>query len=194
MSRKQRLIEPRPPRRRAATPDEIKLWRSVAADTQPLPGRTLPDEPEVMTPEATPSPPPPPGPPPVRPSAIPPAPRRFGHAELSHGVTPGLDRRSAERMKRGEMEIEAVLDLHGQTQEVAHGELDAFIERAWRAGRRCVLVVTGKGAQGAGVLKSQVPRWLNQSPLRERILGFSHARPQHGGDGALYVLVRRHRS
>ena len=54
-------------------------------------------------------------------------------------------------------------------------------------------MVTGKGMQGAGVLKAQVPRWLNQSPLRERIIGFSLARPHHGGDGALYVLIRRRR-
>ncbi|TAN71400.1 MAG: hypothetical protein EPN20_04685, partial [Magnetospirillum sp.] len=85
------------------------------------------------------------------------------------------------------------LDLHGHSQDLAHGELIAFIQRAWIAGRRCVLVVTGKGVKGDGILKNQVPRWLNQSPLRERILGFSYARPQHGGTGALYVLVRRQR-
>ena len=96
-------------------------------------------------------------------------------------------------MKRGEMVIEATLDLHGLSQDIAHDALTAFIQRAWGAGRRCVLVVTGKGMKGSGILKNQVPRWLNQSPLRERILGFSYAKPQHGGDGALYVLVRRQR-
>jgi DNA-nicking Smr family endonuclease len=54
-------------------------------------------------------------------------------------------------------------------------------------------VVTGKGVMGTGALKSEVPRWLNQSPLRERVIGFAHARPQHGGEGALYILVRRRR-
>ena len=96
-------------------------------------------------------------------------------------------------MKRGELPIDAVLDLHGRVQTQAHAELTAFVERAWAAGRRCVLVVTGKGELGAGVLKAAVPRWLNQSPLRERVIGFCHAQPRHGGDGALYVLVRRRR-
>lgn len=189
-----RLVEPRQPRRRVVTPDEVRIWRAVVQDAQPLPGQTLPDDPETVPPEAVPSPPPPPGLPPLRPSVHPAPPRlRGGASELGHGHTPGLDRRSAERMKRGEMEIEATLDLHGHTQDLAHGELIAFIQRAWVAGRRCVLVVTGKGVQGDGILKNQVPRWLNQSPLRERILGFSFARPQHGGNGALYVLVRRQR-
>ena len=193
MSRR-RLVEPRQPRRRAVTPDEVRIWRAVVQDAKPLPGQALPDDPESVPPEATPSPPPPPGPPPVRPSVHPVPPRlHAGSPELGHGQAPGLDRRSAERMKRGEMAIEATLDLHGHSQDLAHGELIAFIQRAWAAGRRCVLVVTGKGMKGSGILKAQVPRWLNQSPLRERILGFSYARPQHGGDGALYVLVRRQR-
>jgi DNA-nicking Smr family endonuclease len=114
---------------------------------------------------------------------------------LTPGENPaGLDRRSAERMKKGEMVIDGRLDLHGLTQDLAHAELLAFIGRAWDAGRRCVLVITGKGGRpGPGILKAQVPRWLNQSPLRERVLGFSHARPKDGGDGALYVLIRRRR-
>ncbi|MFD2235746.1 Smr/MutS family protein, partial [Phaeospirillum tilakii] len=136
-----------------------------------------------------------PGEPPRRPSAGAPAPRRpaAGLPTLGHGHTPGLDRRSAERLKRGEMAIDGALDLHGMTQDAAHAALDGAIERAWAAGRRMLLVVTGKGAHGDGVLRRQVPRWLNQSPLRERILGFCHARAHHGGDGALYVLIRRRR-
>lgn len=194
MSR-QRLVEPRQPRRRTVTADEIKVWRAVIQDATLLPGRTLPPEPDSAPPEALPSPPPPPGSAPVRPSATPHPPHpRIGQADLSHGYTPGLDRRSADRMKRGEMPIEASLDLHGHTQDFAHAELIAFIQRHWTVGRRCVLVVTGKGVKGSGILKGQVPRWLNQSPLRERVLGFSYARPHHGGDGALYVLLRRQRT
>ncbi|CAA7614020.1 conserved hypothetical protein [Candidatus Terasakiella magnetica] len=190
-----RMIEPRQPRRRSVTPDEVHVWRGVVKDAKPLPGKTVPDEPDHIPPEKAPSPPLPPGRPPVRPSALPPVPMRQNQpGSLSHGNTPGLDRNSAERMKRGEMVIEATLDLHGHFQDLAHGELIAFVERAYASGKRCVLVVTGKGNRGFGVLKSQVPRWLNQSPVRERILGFSYARPQHGGDGALYVLIRRHRT
>jgi DNA-nicking Smr family endonuclease len=187
-------------RRRVVTPDEARVWRAVVEDAKPLPGRLLPEPPspspaDAPTPRA--SPPPPPGSPPVRPSADPAPPSlRAGQPELGHGRTPGLDRRSAERMKKGEMEIDGTLDLHGLTQDDAHAQLHAFVMRAYDSGRRCLLVITGKGArgQGSGVLRGQVPRWLNQSPLRERILGFSYAQPRHGGDGALYVLVRRQRT
>ena len=180
------------PRRRVVTPDEARVWRAVIRDVAPLPGKQPP--PEAEEPAAEPPPPPArpvpplfvPEPPPPRPQA--PLP------DLRAGDTPGLDRRSAERMKKGEMVIDATLDLHGMTQDAAHGALSAFVGRAYESGRRCLLVITGKGKQGPGILRAQVPRWLNQSPLRERILGFSQARPQHGGDGALYVLVKRRRT
>jgi DNA-nicking Smr family endonuclease len=180
-------------RRRSLSPDEVRVWRAVANTVTPLPGRVLPDEDDTAPAPAAPSEPPAPPPPslpPVRPAA--PPPRVL--PDLSHGSTPGLDKRSSERMKKGEMEIDGRLDLHGMTQDTAHGALIAFVTRAYDAGRRCLLVITGKGNRaGTGVLRSNVPRWLNQSPCRERILGFSHARPQHGGEGALYVLIKRRR-
>jgi DNA-nicking Smr family endonuclease len=186
------------PRRRAVTPDEARIWRAVTRDVAPLPGRMM----EIADePEPTPPPPPSPAAPPrrpapaARPQTAPVPETRRELPPLTPGENPaGLDRRSAERMKKGEMVIDGRLDLHGLTQDLAHAELLAFIGRAWEAGRRCVLVITGKGGRpGPGILKAQVPRWLNQSPLRERVLGFSHARPKDGGDGALYVLIRRRR-
>jgi DNA-nicking Smr family endonuclease len=93
------------------------------------------------------------------------------------------------------MPIEARIDLHGMTQSEAHRVLTGFITGQQAAGRRCVLVITGKGRgkQGAGILRESVPRWLNEGPLRERVLAFDYARPQDGGEGALYVLLRRKR-
>lgn len=180
-------------RRRSLSPDEVRVWRSVASTVTPLPGRQVPAEDEETGAPAVagePAPPPPPPTFPLRPAA--PPPRIL--PDLSHGTTPGLDKRSAERMKKGEMEIDGRLDLHGMTQDSAHAALLAFVTRAYDSGRRCLLVITGKGNRaGTGVLRSNVPRWLNQSPCRERILGFSHARPQHGGEGALYVLIKRRR-
>jgi len=82
------------------------------------------------------------------------------------------------------------------TQAQAHRALDAFIGASASARRRCVLVITGKGGGGdgtKGVLREQVPRWLNQATLRPLILAFSHARPKDGGEGALYVLMKRKR-
>lgn len=92
------------------------------------------------------------------------------------------------------MAIEGSLDLHGLTQDAAHTALWRFITGSAEQGRRCVLVITGKGNRdGIGVLRLQVPRWLNESTLRPLVLAFVGARPQHGGDGALYVLLKRRR-
>ena len=109
---------------------------------------------------------------------------------LSHGVTAGLDKRTAQRLKKGRLPIEARLDLHGHSQEQAFRALHGFIDGQWAAGRRCVLVVTGKGK---GVLKDAVPRWLNEPLLRMKILSFTYAQRQDGGEGALYILLKRAR-
>ncbi len=128
---------------------------------------------------------------------------------LSHGDTPGLDKRSAQRLKRGQMQIEARLDLHGHRQDEAHRALNGFIAGAAKAGKRCVLVITGKGIRldensrggvpgenqrQVGVLREMVPRWLNEEPNRSRILSFNHATQADGGTGALYVLLKRRRA
>jgi DNA-nicking Smr family endonuclease len=117
-----------------------------------------------------------------------------------HGA-PGLDKRTAEKLKRGRYTIERRLDLHGMTQDEAHRALNGFVARAEEDGVRCVLVITGKGvrrlaageAEEFGVLRSAVPRWLNEAPNRARILAFGAAQPRDGGSGALYVLLRRRR-
>jgi DNA-nicking Smr family endonuclease len=107
----------------------------------------------------------------------------------------GVDRANAERLKRGLHPIEARLDLHGKTQTEAHRALAAFIHSSSEAGRRCVLVITGRGLgpSGPGVLKSAVPRWLQEVGLRRKILAIAPAQPRHGGSGALYLLLRRRR-
>jgi DNA-nicking Smr family endonuclease len=107
----------------------------------------------------------------------------------------GIDRANAERLKRGLHKIEARLDLHGMTQAEAHRSLGAFIAASRDLGRRCVLVITGRGLSpsGQGILKSAVPRWLEQPELRRQILAISLAQPRHGGAGAIYLLLRRRR-
>ncbi len=106
-----------------------------------------------------------------------------------------LDRRTAERLKRGQIAIESQLDLHGLTQEEALTALDAFLWQAWDAGQRCVLVITGKGTarEGGGVLRTLIPSWLADGNHRDRVLAVETAQPRHGGDGALYVMIRRQR-
>ena len=118
----------------------------------------------------------------------------------------GLDKRQAERLRRGQISIEGRLDLHGLHQVPAHSALHAFIIESYARGRRCVLVITGKGtpkgqaANGGimpdrdrGVLRRNVPRWLNEAGLRDKVLSLSDAQPRHGGSGALYVLLRKRR-
>ena len=115
---------------------------------------------------------------------------------LQHGDMAGLDRRTGQRFKRGQLPVEARLDLHGMTQTEAHRALGAFLSGQQTAGRRCVIVVTGKGVgkEGGGVLRNAVPRWLNEAPNREKVLAFEYARQNDGGVGALYVLLKRRRA
>ncbi|MBI4183987.1 MAG: Smr/MutS family protein [Proteobacteria bacterium] len=140
-----------------------------------------------------------PGAAPARPKPAPAPP-----ADLETGLLPGVDRRTAERFRRGQLPIEAWLDLHGHTRAAARRALLEFIHAAHHAGRRAVLVITGKGARvrqdetgraalDVGVLYEQVPRWLNGPELRPLVLGFARARARHGGEGALYVLLKRRR-
>lgn len=113
---------------------------------------------------------------------------------LDPGRPIDIDRRSWERLKRGQIRIERKLDLHGRTQTEAHGELDRFLTMASVSGLRCILVVTGKGGvDGRGVLRQMVPRWLDEADNRQKVLTYCPAQPRHGGDGALYVLLRRRR-
>lgn len=176
------------------SPEEKLLWVQAMRDAETLPPGKRP------APKATPDAP-------VAPEAIKPTParhrpppptvakKRHVAPTLAAGAVVDMDRRTAERLKRGQMPVEATLDLHGHTRAEAHGELAAFLDGCYAAGRRCVLIVTGKGATktGGGVLRAEVPKWLNEAPNRAHILAFARAQPQHGGGGALYVLLRRRR-
>ena len=103
----------------------------------------------------------------------------------------GLDRASAERLKRGRYPVEARLDLHGMTQAEAHRALAGFVGGSRAVGRRCVLVITGHGRVSGGILKAAVPRWLNEPDLRRHVLAITPAQPRDGGAGALYLLLRK---
>jgi DNA-nicking Smr family endonuclease len=180
-----------PPRRRRALSDEERaLWDSVAKQTKPLRKRTRAAKPQdaaAETPVAKPTAPakpilsvkvaraPKPEPPPLAP---------LGRRERSH-------------LSRGRKEIEARLDLHGMTQTRAHRALSGFLQRAHHDGLTFVLVITGKGKMGAdserGVLRRQVPQWLDLPEFRSLVVGFEEAHIGHGGEGALYVRIRRSR-
>lgn len=188
--------------------EDALLWKRIAETTKPLPGRKV-ELPAASTRPRKPAPKAPPATPAARPARPAPSPKT---PELRAGEARGLDKRTAERLRRGQVPIEGRIDLHGQTQDEAHRALNAFIAGAHKSGRRCVLVITGKGGppgarptagndmgegvmpeRGRGVLRRAVPRWFNEPDLRPLILGFAQAQPAHGGAGALYVLLRRQR-
>jgi DNA-nicking Smr family endonuclease len=122
----------------------------------------------------------------------PPAATRAGPPPLAP-----LGRRFRQEVARGRRAIDGRFDLHGMTQARAHDALLGFLRSAQARGARTVLVITGKGAPGddmigeRGVLRRQVPRWLRLSEFREFVVGFDTAGPGHGGEGALYVSLRR---
>ena len=128
--------------------------------------------------------------PPKAPPAKPPAPRP---ADLRLGERTGIDRSNARRLQRGQMALEDRLDLHGLSKEHAHRQLIAFISRAVQQNLRHVLVITGKGRDGQGVLRHEVPLWLKDAPLAGYINAISQAQPQDGGAGALYIRLKRQR-
>ena len=113
--------------------------------------------------------------------------------DLRRGDHAGIDRSTRRRLAQGQLAIEARLDLHGMTAAQAERHLSRFINGALGDGKRCVLVITGKGANNNGVLKRLAPMWLKAPPLGARVLALSQAIPSDGGDGALYVMLRRSR-
>ncbi len=145
----------------------------------------------------------------VQPAPEPPAPaaRRVAAAAPAPGqATPPslapLGRRLRARVARGKEAIDARIDLHGLTQAQAHSALLHFLRGASARDKRLVLVITGKGSKNLGargdgergVLKRQVPQWLGLPEFRSFVIGFEDAHVAHGGEGALYVRIRRTRS
>jgi DNA-nicking Smr family endonuclease len=167
---------------RRPSEEETALWRRAMHDVRPRRRAHA-----APVPEAKPLAPAPPAAPQTL-SPPSPAPAQ------SAAIGTGLDHRSAQRLKRGELAIEGRLDLHGMTQEEAHDALNRFVARMHGDGRRVVLIITGKGARdGEGILRRAVPRWLAEPRCRPLVVATSEAQPRHGGAGALYILLRRKR-
>lgn len=197
-------MAPKPPRPTGPplSDDDANLWAEVMRDARALDPaarrRSADGVPPAALAKETPAPdaasPPSakqPQSPPSRTRAAPPTP----------GV--GTDRRTQVRLRRGQIEIDARIDLHGRTQQQARASLEGFLLNSAARGHRCVLVITGKGSprgddaagfmpdRDRGVLREQVPRWLALPPLAQHVVTWQPAARQHGGAGALYVLVRR---
>jgi DNA-nicking Smr family endonuclease len=184
-------LSARPRRKRDLSEEERALWESVARQTKPLRKKPRAAKLETASPDTE-------GHVAVKPPA---SPRSLPSASLAGMQKPAvpplvpLGRRERSQLSRGRKEIEARLDLHGMTQTRAHRALSGFLQRAHLDGLTFVLVITGKGKTGAeserGVLRRQVPQWLSQPEFRALVVGFEEAHIGHGGEGALYVRVRR---
>lgn len=196
---------------RAVSPEERKLWNQVASSTLPLANaaRETPSASETTGPEQPKIPVRQPSAPSfsesLRPSSRNGAPvtARLLDPEVGPVGRPeaGLDRRTAERLRKGTKEPEARIDLHGMTAERAHRVCLTFLGDAMSRGLRVVLVITGKGRRdehdimrsGRGVLRESLPGWLRASPLGGSIVGIYQAHQKHGGAGAFYVYLKRRR-
>ena len=167
--------------------DETELLRHAFRDVVPLKGRVLGKKaaakiPQESAPRKTAAPSRASPAPPLKPQ-----PAKHVLPELTAGAAVGVDHNTVRKLKRGKLPVTARLDLHGHTQDQAFSALSHFLTSMQGSSARAVLVITGK----SGVLRREVPRWLNLSPNRARVLSFAQARISDGGDGALYVLIRK---
>lgn len=185
--------------------DDAALWDRLVADVAPLRRpvrvRISAPKPELSTVHVV-------TPPRVRPPAptarVVPIPRGIPQPPPRPPVPfAGIDKRTADRFRKGEMPIDAIIDLHGHTLDAAFSLLERALTRAVAGGQRCLLIITGKGIgraemdgfmpSGRGVLRDLVPRWLADPINRDRVLSVTSASHRHGGGGAFYVLIRRRR-
>ncbi len=199
-------------KRRRLTAEDEALWDLVRARTKPIARSPLAVEKPAPAPvEPTPVAPTPRS---LRKAATTVLGKPAGRAPgPGHNHTPAIhdqirqtpvqmDQKSFGKLKRGKLRPEGKIDLHGMTLERAHPALTGFVLNAHAQGKRLILVVTGKGKQRDeggpipvrhGVLRHQVPQWLGMAPLKSVVLQIAQAHLSHGGGGAYYVYLRRHR-
>lgn len=178
--------------------EDAELWNRVAKTTEPLkkPANRFVKNPAVADADSA-------GTAPV-PSKVtkPPRSRAAERPTAKQPASPpsppplgAYDRGEARAIASGRRDVDARIDLHGMRQREAHRALSAFLISAQARGDRHVLVITGKGSGARpgerGVLNREVPRWLNEPEFRHMVVGFTPAHKRHGGEGALYVRLRR---
>jgi DNA-nicking Smr family endonuclease len=163
--------------KRPLKPEEQHIWGMVAATIHPLPGRGTPTARQEAAKTETAA------------RIAPPKPqaRKAKLREQLDGIEPNRRHRIA----REREDIGARLDLHGMDQVRARTVLEGFLANAFHEGWRAVLVITGKGVQGDGILKRRAPEWLAAPHLAHIVAGISDAARHHGGEGALYVALKR---
>jgi DNA-nicking Smr family endonuclease len=171
--------------KRPLKPDEKRAWARVAKTVRARSGQTPPEMPALEN--------------------ILPQPTQI-HSTPTHGVVgkktdkpaprppvkaPIQNRGKERRIRRGQAAIGATLDLHGHTQDSAHNLLVRFLGRQRTSGTACVLVITGKGRAGTGILRKRLIDWLGTAEARSLVSGYAQAHRKHGGSGAWYVFLRK---
>jgi DNA-nicking Smr family endonuclease len=163
--------------KRPLKPEEQHIWGMVAATIHPLPGRGTPTASQEAARTETAA------------RIAPPRPKA-SKARLREQLD-AIEPNRRHRIAREREDIGARLDLHGMDQVRARAVLESFLANAFHEGWRAVLVITGKGVQGDGILKRRAPEWLAAPHLAHIVAGISDAARHHGGEGALYVALKR---
>ena len=197
-------------RKRVLSPGEKAEWRKIARSVTPIDesrqrvfedesadAKARPTKPGPQAKSATPA---------RKTPKIPTKRTVHPHPPHHHQPVP-VDRGAERRHRRGKLELDARIDLHGLTQAQALSALTHFLRMAWREGYRNVLVITGKGIkprteasepweypEEPGVLRRKLPEWLSNSTLRQWVSGYSSSHARHGGAGAFYVTLRTRQS
>ena len=171
--------------KRPLRPEERELWNRVARSVRPLAERTILESPAGQA------------------KPVPTKRTKSSPAELSErrqsplpsfarsSAPAGIDQKTVKRIRKGRTAIDARFDLHGLTRDDAYDRLLSFLALSRAMGRRTVLVITGKGYSGGGVLRREVPLWLANPEFRMHVSGMEEAALHHGGEGALYIRLRR---
>tara|TARA_R110002072_G_scaffold25998_1_gene86538 strand:- start:234 stop:806 length:573 start_codon:yes stop_codon:yes gene_type:complete len=185
-------------RKRSLRPEEKAIWRKIAQSTRPI----APDRMDKLD-----------DPEPIEPPLEKPSPDKKLSLKHSHFPHPHnkpklpalpVDRGGEKRVRKGRLEIDGRIDLHGLTQDIALRTLRNFLAMAYRDGYKTVLVITGKGFKAReresepwdnheepGVLRRKLPEWLGNPEFRQWVSGYAAAHLRHGGGGAFYVTMRR---
>jgi len=169
-------------RRPGLSEEDRAAWAEFARRVAILPGRSKPVPEGAAQPPLA-----------ARPASAPPVPNARPHCSLTVGENPGgIDRASWHRLERGKMPAERRLDLHGRTAQAAFHALHAFLGAAQAEGVRCVEIITGRGSgPEGGVLRRELPHWINQPSLRRLVLAAAY--PHAANQGAVRLLLRRPR-
>lgn len=171
--------------KRTLSDEENALWQQVKKTTRPL--RKEPPKTDVapVTPKKSATT--------VIHQPIQRTPIAYNTPHLVPGSYDNIDTNTATRFRKGKQDIDATLDLHGMTHDKAHAAFSRFIKTAYTRQNRTLLVITGKGTLGTGLLRRMLPEWINDDDIRGLVLAFDVAKPHHGGSGAYTILLKRKR-